>query len=518
MNGFDTRDIVSVIRERVASRDSQRIGVVIGVNVHRRKTLNLRYARPDADLMYELMVDSECGMFPKENVTLLLDENATRESVRLALASLPKQVGKNDTLWIYFAGHAACEEDSVYWICHDSDVNDLTKTGMPKDEILMYLDKVKASRMVVFLDCCHAKAISMQRNRTRSVVSAEHLLSRYDGTGRVILASSDSHEQSVELEAEGHGAFTHFLCKGLRGEADQDNEGVVTVESLWKYLNHKVYKASTEVGKPQHPVRQGDMTHDYALTLNPVAVGRKKDIDEAVRNLHGLDRDHLADDEVRFCLELLREGAKTKTTKELANYLDTLPDANVYQIKALIKDAQKEGPPAPSPTPSLKDPVVYRTDFGADASGVKTHGKGRVVEKQGRDGSYAFQIDGSTDGSCTITLAESARVFRNDRTYWVSIVVKTGDKSALLILDGYCAICTVDRHTSKPSAFHTRLHVEGIGDWECVTGEAKILPVAWTRYQCDFSQRGCSVTLEVRTSDPKFLIDSLELAESPRML
>ena len=51
------------------------------------------------------------------------------------------------------------------------------------------------------------------------------------------------------------GVFSHFLIRGLKGEADQDDDGIVRVQELYDfiYVNVRAY-----TGMRQSPVIKGD--------------------------------------------------------------------------------------------------------------------------------------------------------------------------------------------------------------------------------------------------------------------
>jgi len=351
-----TRDIEAHLRGQVVPEGAARHGLVVGIEEYRDRRLNLRCARADAQIIYDLMVDPDCGMFPPDNVRLLVDGEATRQNIWRALAALHRSAGEDDTVWIYYAGHAAPEDKSVYWVTHDSDVDDLYGTGLSNDQIAGVLNDIRVRRLVVILDCCHAAATSIQKNPTRALPTAEEVFASYQGEGRVTLSSSDGKEKSVELSDVGHGAFTYFLHKGLRGEADTDGDGVVTADELWTYLHRKVAEASRKVGNPQTPMLLGKMSHEFPLSLNPTAAGRKKQIAQAIESLIGLGDDRLSTGEARFCLELLRDGPKTQAEEEVWRLLDAAPDTmpEARLLKVLIAAAQHSaaaGPPPARPEP-----------------------------------------------------------------------------------------------------------------------------------------------------------------------
>lgn len=359
-----TRDIQTVLRERAVPAGGSRHGLVVGIESYHDSRLNLRCAGADARAVYELMTDPECGMFPQENVRLLLDADATRENVWRAFSGLRRSAGENDTVWVYYAGHAAPEESNIYWVTYDANVDDLYGTGLANDQIAKVLDDIRARQLLVLLDCCHAAATSVQKNPTRAALTAEEVFAGYQGKGRVTLSSSDGKEKSVELSDVGHGAFTYFLQKGLRGEADRDGDGVVSAEELWDYLHHKVTDASQKAGNRQTPILMGQMTHDLGLTLNPTATRQKKRIAEAIEAFVGLRDDQLTTEEGRFCLDLLRRGPQSPQEKVIYDDLEDLAQgkSRVATFKALIESALKAArePETPSKFMRHKCPACGR--------------------------------------------------------------------------------------------------------------------------------------------------------------
>jgi uncharacterized caspase-like protein len=76
--------------------------LVIGINKYRHAG-QLDYARHDAEAIAALMI---CKFhFPKESVTLLLDEDATGEAIRSAFHAFVSKSEPDDRILIFFAGH-----------------------------------------------------------------------------------------------------------------------------------------------------------------------------------------------------------------------------------------------------------------------------------------------------------------------------------------------------------------------------------------------------------------------------
>ncbi|MCP4298746.1 MAG: hypothetical protein GY786_24450, partial [Proteobacteria bacterium] len=74
------------------------------------------------------------------------------------------------------------------------------------------------------------------------------------GKGTVIITASGANEVSMESDEFEHGIFTYFLLEGLKGKADIDRDGLITVDELYRFVSDNVVRAS---GQEQHPVKKG---------------------------------------------------------------------------------------------------------------------------------------------------------------------------------------------------------------------------------------------------------------------
>jgi len=76
------------------------------------------------------------------------------------------------------------------------------------------------------------------------------------GKGRVIITASGANEVSTEKDDLKHGVFTYFLLEGLKGAADFDNDGIITVDEAYNYVSINVPMATNQA---QHPVKKGSV-------------------------------------------------------------------------------------------------------------------------------------------------------------------------------------------------------------------------------------------------------------------
>ena len=248
--------------------------VVIGVNSYPH-VRQLKYAVNDAVAFSNHLV--EYNQVPKENVVLLLDEEANLTRLRSALGiHMKNKASKEDMVIIYFAGHGATERDSTspdgdglekYLLPYDVDPKELYATAMPMEEISRLFSRIRSDRLVFIVDTCYSGASG---GRTVSVADiragiSDGFLDRVTGgKGKIILTASAANEVSAESDEMQHGIFTHFLIKGLQGEADSDGDGLITVDEVYTYVSKQVPQATNQ---EQHPVKKGIVEGPLVLSI-----------------------------------------------------------------------------------------------------------------------------------------------------------------------------------------------------------------------------------------------------------
>ncbi len=253
--------------------------VVIGVSRY-QNIRSLQYARKDAESFYGYL--RENLDVPEDHIRTLYDDDVNVQSIRSTLGTwLRQRAGKNDTVFVYFAGHGAPEADTgssdgdgfeKYLLPSTTDLNDLYGTALPMKEIAEIFSRINADRIVFIVDSCFSGATggrTVLAANTRAALLSDQFWDRLSkGKGRVILSASRANEPSEEGEqfGGGHGAFTYYLLEGLKGAADYNQDTIVDVEELYRFLTEKVPAATKQ---RQTPVKKGDVE-------GIIAVGRVK--------------------------------------------------------------------------------------------------------------------------------------------------------------------------------------------------------------------------------------------------
>jgi hypothetical protein len=248
--------------------------VVIGINDYRKAT-QLKYAVNDAKAFYDHLVNKT--QIPRENVTLLLNSEASLSNLRSTLGTqLKNKAGTEDMVILYFAGHGATEGDVMspdgdglekYLLPFDADLKDLYASALPMREISYILQRIRSERLVFIIDSCYSGASGGRTVKTdgkRASISDRFLDRVVSGKGMIIMTASGANEVSLEKEDLRHGVFTYFLLDGLEGKADTDHDGVITVDEAYDYVSKNVPKAT---GQEQHPVKKGAVEGQLILGI-----------------------------------------------------------------------------------------------------------------------------------------------------------------------------------------------------------------------------------------------------------
>lgn len=229
----------------------QKYALIIGISRYKnngRGISNLEFADADARAVYEFLQEPEAGKFPRENMLLLANEDATTTKIRDALTSFVARAEANDVLLIFFAGHGAHDpaaQQNVYIITHDTSVNEMSQTAISMQDLSRYIDtNVKSKQLILLLDACHSAGVSSAgvRSLANNLSNLYFRTLLYDEKGRAIITSSDINEVSIESNkwGKGHGVFTYYLLEGLKGKADMNSDRLVSVGELFRYVRHKV--------------------------------------------------------------------------------------------------------------------------------------------------------------------------------------------------------------------------------------------------------------------------------------
>jgi len=175
-----------------------------------------------------------------------------KASIEAELSTWLKQPGPDDTVLVYFTGHGFRDDKGKMYLAPiDCNPDDLPRTGIAVEWFRGQLAACKAQFKLLILDACHAG--SEKGESSQQQVGATDLGEPFkELEGVVTIASSTAKEKSQLWDDKQQSLFSYWLNQGLRGHADENSDGVVDVDELYKY----VYRNVTRTAKARHPLPQ----------------------------------------------------------------------------------------------------------------------------------------------------------------------------------------------------------------------------------------------------------------------
>lgn len=238
-HGFGVSNGVRVLwsgapRDQVAGRRLSLLA--IGVSRYDQANLQLAYASKDAQDVAKALGRKQ-RMYSEYQELIIPD--ATRAEFLEGLDWLVRNSGPDDTAVFFFAGHGLKDSHKdLYFLPRDGDPAKLGSTGVPSAEVTRRLGRLRG-KVIAFIDACYA-ARAMER--VAAIVDINLLANTFSDARRsvVVFTSSQGAEQSLEDSKWGNGAFTKALVEGLRGQADNDGDHIVTIAELEQWLAKRV--------------------------------------------------------------------------------------------------------------------------------------------------------------------------------------------------------------------------------------------------------------------------------------
>lgn len=217
--------------------------VLVGSNQAGPGQQPLQWAVKDAQRMKQVLV--ELGGFPADRVMLVQDP------------SVAGLMGVLDQHAAVLGAHAAADEDALFVFYYSGHAKaqglELGSEDLPLEALEAKLEGMPSTFTLVVLDACQAGAISGVKGASPAADFSHNATEGLNTRGLAVLASSTGTELSQEsTELEG-SYFTHHLVTGLRGAADDNTDGRVTLDEVYSYAYNRtlVSTAQTAVGR-QH--------------------------------------------------------------------------------------------------------------------------------------------------------------------------------------------------------------------------------------------------------------------------
>jgi hypothetical protein len=246
--------------------------VVIGINQY-EKWPGLEYAVNDATTMKNKL--KELGF---DEIISLTDHQATKQKITQVLGDkLPRDVNKNDRVLIFFAGHGQTEEISDrqygYIIPVDGEMKNYYSSAISMAQVREFSKRIPAKHIYYIIDACYS-GLGLMRSGPGISPEADGFLEKVTSLRAVQMVTAGGKGEQV-IEGGNHGLFTEYLLSGLEGNADADNDGILTASEIGSYIRPAVSKASRNKQTPQFGCLEGEGEFVFLLPRAGISKNRK---------------------------------------------------------------------------------------------------------------------------------------------------------------------------------------------------------------------------------------------------
>lgn len=225
-----------------------KFALIIGNSEYNDKNLSC-LTTPTADVraLAEVLLDKNRGGFDAAKTLI----NESDSIIRKEIVRFFAEKKKDDLLLLYFSGHGVMDDHGrLYLAAQDTESGLLSASAISANFITDTMDSSRSKRKVLILDCCHSGAFFRD---TKAVTGAKAVTKKTfegDGYGKVVLTATDSTQYAWSSDDQVIGktensVFTHFLIEGLRGAADTDSDGRITLDELYDYVAQNISSKQT---------------------------------------------------------------------------------------------------------------------------------------------------------------------------------------------------------------------------------------------------------------------------------
>ena len=247
-----------LVKKADALLKSNKLAVVVSVSEYRIAEpglSNLIYTKKDMLTVKQALEAQGYNVLP------LQDGKATATNIRDSLRGLATLVDKPEesTVLFYFSGHGFATGDDNYLVTYGSTIEDLATQGLAMKEVKALLEQSGAAQRMAFVDACRNDPNQKSAGVKRSIANFA------SQSGTKVLFSTAPGQFSYEEPALEQGRFTHFLVRGIRGEAAKQDE-FISWDDLKNYMVDSMRKYSMkDLTKAQIPWTDDKSSGDFLV-------------------------------------------------------------------------------------------------------------------------------------------------------------------------------------------------------------------------------------------------------------
>ena len=220
--------------------------VVVGISDYQDDRIpDLRFADRDAAAFAAFLQSPAGGALPPENIKLLTNKAATTGAIAAAMDWLIAECREGDRAIVYFSGHGDVETitrfNRGYLLTYDSPPKIYMAGAFNIRDLQDIISTLSANqvRVVMISDACHAGKLAGEAVGG-TAATAQNLSQQFANEVKILSCQPDEFSLEGEQWGGGRGCFSYHLIEGLTGLADGNEDDIVNLLEINRYLEETV--------------------------------------------------------------------------------------------------------------------------------------------------------------------------------------------------------------------------------------------------------------------------------------
>lgn len=264
-------------------KTGKRWALIIGINNYQNHFLEpLSMPRYDAKLIedtlknegkFDIVIRMTDDIFPNS------PKYPSKKNIYKVLQQISDDIQENDNFLLFFSGYTIQTSDNkTNLLTIDSNLNNIENTSLPLSSVSDICTHKKLKNSIFFIDGYKISAS----------IKVQHLLpGTNENTPFPKIQTTDLPHDSLIFQATSekdfsakdkqsiytpYGVFAYYLCDGLKGAADFDNDNLVNIEDLITFVKQKIISWSLWRPEQQIPIENtvGDFDLQFKISSIPL--------------------------------------------------------------------------------------------------------------------------------------------------------------------------------------------------------------------------------------------------------
>ncbi|MDA7817339.1 caspase family protein [Sulfurimonas sp.] len=223
--------------------------LIIGISNYKSNS-DVAYADKSA-LAFEELAKTTLGI-PPENITTLLNSDATSGQLKDKLNYIKNIPEEGDTIYLFYAGHGLPDKDgNVYLLPSDMSADSINEEPkLQVNYIYKNLSKSLASNIFVFMDSCFSGQDDNKKGLYKGVAAATMVNKmKVRGKKLTVMTAGASNQFANDYKDKEHRLFSYYLINELA-------KGEKNLSKVYKIIRRSIKRISLNKGNGYMQVPQ----------------------------------------------------------------------------------------------------------------------------------------------------------------------------------------------------------------------------------------------------------------------